>query len=380
MQLKSKLPNVGVSIFTKMTALANRHDALNLAQGFPNFPSSEKLIELVHHYMKKGMNQYAPMPGLLQLRERISEKYAELYGMVYHPETEITITSGATQAIYTALAATLYEGDEVILFEPAYDCYAPAIRLHGAIPVSLHLSVPDFSIDWQLVKKAINNKTKMIIINTPQNPTGTVLSKKDFLKLENIVSSTDILILSDEVYEHIIFDDAKHESIMRYPKLAERSFVVFSFGKTYHNTGWKLGYVLAPASLTKEFRSIHQFLVFSSHTPTQYALADFMADKNEYLYVQEMYEKKRNLFLELIKDSRFKYTPSKGTYFQLLDYTNISDKNDIEYSEELTLQNKLATIPLSPFYKTAPELKFIRLCFAKTDETLNKAAEILCRI
>lgn len=380
MQVKSKLPNVGVSIFTKMTALANEHGAINLAQGFPNFPSSKRLIDLVHQYMKKGMNQYAPMPGLIQLRERIAEKYYNIYDIQYHPDTDITITSGATQAIYTAIAALVHEGDEVILFEPAYDCYAPTVKIHGAIPFAINLLAPDFSIDWELVKKSINSKTKMIILNTPHNPTGSVLSKKDLQQLEKIVSSTDIIILSDEVYEHIIFDEARHESILLHPKLVERSLIIYSFGKTYHNTGWKMGYVLAPQYLMKEFRSVHQFLVFSSNTPIQYALADFMQDKNEYLHVHEFYEQKRDMFLELIKTSRFTFTPAKGTYFQLLDYANISDKNDIDFADELTIQHKVASIPLTPFYKTPPQNKLLRFCFAKTGETLQQAAEILCKI
>jgi len=380
MNLKSKLPNTGISIFSKMTALANAHGAINLAQGFPNFPSSKKLIDLVHHYMQQGMNQYAPMPGVIQLRERIAEKYTDIYNAHYHPETEITITSGATQAIYTAIAALVHEGDEVILFEPAYDSYVPAIKLHGAIPVAVNLTPPAFSIDWDIVKKSISSKTKMILLNTPHNPTGSVLSKKDLQQLEKIVATTDILVLSDEVYEHIIFDNKNHESILLYPNLRERSLVIYSFGKTYHNTGWKLGYVLAPQHLMKEFRSVHQFLVFSANTPMQYALADFMQDKNEYLSVQAFYEQKRNLFLHLISGSRFTYTPAKGTYFQLLDYGGISDINDIAFADELTIQHKVAGIPLSPFYKTPAEHTLLRFCFAKTDDTLHQAAEILCKI
>lgn len=380
MQVKSKLSNVGVSIFTKMTALANQHGAINLAQGFPNFLSSQKLIQLVHHYMQLGMNQYAPMPGVLPLRERIAEKYSELYNATYHPDTEVTITSGATQAIYTAITALVHEGDEVLIFEPAYDCYAPAIRLQGAIPVAINLIAPEFSVNWELVKKSINSKTKMILLNTPHNPTGSVLSKKDMQQLEKLVSSTDIIILSDEVYEHIIFDGAKHESILLYPNLRERSLAVFSFGKTYHNTGWKTGYVLAPQYLMKEFRAVHQFLVFAVNTPIQYALADFMQDKNEYQQIQAFYEQKRNLFIDLIKDSKFTFSPASGTYFQLLDYSNISEQNDIEFADELTVNYKVASIPLSPFYKTPTHNKLLRFCFAKTDDTLKQAAEILCRI
>lgn len=380
MQLKPKLPQSGTTIFTKMTALANQHGAINLAQGFPNFPGSEKLIDLVHYYMKKGFNQYAPMPGVLPLRERIAEKYADLYKVNYHPDTEITVTSGATQAIYTAIAALVHEGDEVILFEPAYDCYAPAIRLHGGNPVAIELRAPDYSIDWELVKKNISVRTRMIMINTPHNPTGTVFSKKDMQQLEKIVASRDIIVLSDEVYEHIIFDNKIHESILRYPKLAERSMIIYSFGKTYHYTGWKLGYVLAPEFIMKEFRSVHQFLVFSANTPMQYALADFMADKNEYNTVHQFYQHKRDMFLQLVKNSRFKAVPAAGTYFQLLDYSAITDKTDMDFADELTIQHKVASIPLSPFYKTPPHDKMLRFCFAKTDETLQQAAEILCKI
>ncbi len=380
MQLKSKLPQAGTTIFTRMTALANQHNAINLAQGFPNFPSSENLISLVHRYMQKGMNQYAPMPGVMQLRERIAEKYYELYNLRFNPDTEITITAGATQAIYTAIAALIHEGDEVIIFEPAYDCYAPAIRMHGGNPVAIHLTGPDYTIDWELVKKNISVRTRMIMINTPHNPTGAVLSKKDLQQLEKIVVTRDIIVLSDEVYEHIIFDNKIHESVLRYPKLAERSMVVFSFGKTYHNTGWKIGYVLAPEFIMKEFRSIHQFLVFSVNTPMQYALADFMQDKNEYLFVHDFYQKKRDLFLALLKNSRFTFTPAAGTYFQLLNYSAISDKQDMDFADELTIHHKVASIPLSPFYKTPPDGRIVRFCFAKTDETLQQAAEILCRI
>ncbi len=380
MHLKSKLPNTGTTIFAKMTALANQHGAINLAQGFPDFLSSKKLIDLVHHYMKKGMNQYAPMPGVLQLREQIAEKVKQLYKRTYLPASEITITAGATQAIYTSIAATIHDGDEVILFEPAYDSYVPAIKMHGGIPVPIELKGPGYQIDWTQVMKHMSHRTKMIMINSPHNPTGTVLSKKDLQQLEKITAGSDIIVLSDEVYEHIIFDQLKHESILHYPKLCERSIVVFSFGKTYHNTGWKIGYVLAPEMIMKEFRSVHQFEVFSVNTPIQYALADFMQDKNEYLSVASFYQQKRDLFCNLLKDSRFKLKPSAGTYFQLLDYSMITDEQDIDFADRLTIENKVAAIPLSPFYRNGSDDKTLRFCFAKKDSTLQKAAKILCRI
>lgn len=380
MQIKSKLPNSGISIFAKMTALANQHGAINLAQGFPDFPSSVRLIENVYSAMRRGLNQYAPMPGVLSLREKIAEKVSAIYGNNYSPESEITITAGATQAIYTAITAIIREGEEVIIFEPAYDSYAPAIRLSGGIPIPVELRAPDYKIDWEIVKKSVSQRTRMILLNTPHNPTGAVLSKNDMLQLEKIVAGKDIFILSDEVYEHIIFDNHRHESVLYYPSLRERSIIVFSFGKTYHNTGWKVGYVLAPEYITKEFRSIHQFEVFSVNTPIQHALATFMEDQHAYLEVSAFYENKRNLFNNLLKSSRFKIKPASGTYFQLADYSAISDKTDMEFAEELCVQHKVAAIPLSPFYRQGSTDKILRFCFAKQDETLQKAAEILCRI
>ncbi|HMU69244.1 MAG TPA: methionine aminotransferase, partial [Chitinophagales bacterium] len=299
-QIKSKLPNAGISIFARMTALANQHGAINLAQGFPDFMSSEKLISLVHAYMQKGMNQYAPMPGLLALRERIAEKIKFIYHNTYDPASEVTITAGATQAIYTSIAATIRDGDEVIIFEPAYDSYAPAIRVNGGIPVPVELKAPDYKIDWNIVKKLVSQRTRMIMINTPHNPTGTVLDQSDIKQLIRIVHGKDIIVLSDEVYEHIIFDGIRHESVLHYPELRERSMVIFSFGKTYHNTGWKIGYVLAPEYLTKEFRTVHQFEVFSVNTPIQYALSDFMEDRSEYEKVSNFYAAKRNLFSDML--------------------------------------------------------------------------------
>lgn len=378
--VKSKLPNAGISIFARMTALANQHQAINLAQGFPDFLSSEKLIELVNQYMHKGMNQYAPMPGLLSLRERIAEKIQDLYGCVFHPDTEITITAGATQAIYTSIASTIREGDEVIIFEPAYDSYAPAIRVHGGVPVPVTLEAPDYAINWDMVKKSVNQRTRMIMINTPHNPTGSVLQASDIKQLIRIVNGKDIIVLSDEVYEHIIFDGHRHESVLYYQELRDRSMVIFSFGKTYHNTGWKMGYVIAPDYLTREFRSVHQFEVFSVNTPIQYALADFMQDKSEYEKVQAFYTHKRNVFNGMLQGSKFSLKPAAGTYFQLLDYSKIADKNDQEMADWLTIEHKVASIPLSPFYRNGSDATMLRFCFAKQEDTLKRAAEILCRI
>lgn len=377
--IKSKLPQVGTTIFSVMSALANEYKAINLSQGFPNFEVSEELVSLMNHYMKKGMNQYAPMQGIISLRERIAEKVQDLYGAVYNPETEINITSGGTQAIYTAITAMIREGDEVLIFEPAYDCYAPAIHLAGGIPVYIQLVAPDYSIDWTKVKKLITQKTKMIIINTPHNPAGTIMTAADMKELEKITSNSEITIISDEVYEHILFDGLRHESVMRYPKLAERSFVVFSFGKTYHTTGWKMGYCLAPENLMTEFRRVHQFVVFSSTTFAQYALADFMKNKN-YLELPAFYQEKRDYFLKLISGSKFKFIPSKGSYFQSLDYSDITKEKDFDFAVRLTKENGIASVPVSAFYNKKNDYKMLRFCFAKTNETLEQAAEKLCSI
>ena len=377
--IKSKLPKVGTTIFTTMSALANEHNAINLSQGFPNFEVNEELMALVNQYMRKGFNQYAPMQGILPLRERIAEKTQELYEAVYSPEKEITITSGGTQAIYTAITAMIREGDEVVIFEPAYDCYAPAILLAGGIPVYVQLKAPEFTIDWTAVKKMINQKTKMIIINTPHNPGGSLMTAKDMKELEKITSRTEITIISDEVYEHIIFDGHRHESVMRYPKLAERSFVVFSFGKTYHNTGWKMGYCLAPENLMTEFRRVHQFVVFSANTFIQYALADFMKNKN-YLELPAFYQEKRDYFLKLIQGSKFSFTPASGSYFQCLDFSKITQENDYDFAVRLTKESGVASVPVSAFYHKNHDPKLLRFCFAKTNETLERAAEKLCAV
>jgi methionine aminotransferase len=378
--LKSKLPHVGITIFAVMSRLAEEQGALNLSQGFPDFPVSGRLIDLVTLYMKNGFNQYAPMTGVPALREEICRKVEELHGVGYHPDKEINITAGATQAIYTVMAAVIHPGDEVILFSPAYDSYAPAVQVHGGIPVFSHLRPPDYTIDWDEARSLITSRTRMIVINTPHNPTGGILTDRDMQRLENIVRGTDILLLSDEVYEHIIFDDVRHCSAMRYPGLRERAFVVFSFGKTFHSTGWKMGYCLAPEELMREFRSVHQFLVYCCNTPVQHAMAEFLKDKDNTRSIGRMYQTKRDTFLSLVRDSRFGFTPARGSYFQLLDYSAITDERDTEFAVRLTKEHKVASIPVSVFYPDAVDNRVLRFCFAKREETLKRAAEILCAI
>jgi len=376
----SKLPEVPTSIFSVMSAWAHQENALNLAQGFPDFESDPKLIELVNKAMLHGNNQYAPMPGIYSLRKAISEKIENLYGISFNPETEITITAGATQAIFTAIAACVKKDDEVLIFKPAYDCYEPTIQLFGGKTIAVQLDPENFKIDWQLVKSLITAKTKMIIINTPHNPSGRILTKEDMFQLENILKNTHILLLSDEVYEHIIFDGEKHQSAALFPALAERAFIVASFGKTFHNTGWKMGYCLAPSVLMKEFRKVHQFNVFSVNHPAQVALAEYIKTPKNYLTLNWFYQQKRDLFLSLIKGSRFEFTPSKGTYFQLLNFKNITNESDTDFAIRLTKEKKIAAIPISVFNENKLDTKVLRFCFAKTDETLKKAAEILCNI
>jgi len=378
--INSKLPDIGTTIFATMSKLAQENKAINLSQGFPDFSCSDKLIELVNHYMKSGYNQYAPMQGVLPLREQIAIMVEELYQTSYHPESEITITAGATQAIYTAISAFIKEEDEVIVFEPAYDCYTPAIEMNGGKPIYVQLNPLDFSIDWNAVKKIINHRTKMIIINSPHNPSGTVLSTKDMAELEKLTNNTDIIILSDEVYEHMCFTTEPHQSVARYKNLAARSILVSSFGKTVHTTGWKIGYVCAPANLMAEFRKVHQFLVFAVNHPIQLALADFLKEKDTYLEVKNFYKQKRDYFTKLIKGSKFSYEQSTGTYFQLLKYGTISNEKDVDFAVRLTTEHKLASIPLSVFYHEKIDNKLLRFCFAKKDETLEKAAEILCKL
>ena len=380
MQILSKLPNVGTTIFTTMSALAKEHNAINLSQGFPDFECNPKLLELADKYMHSGCNQYAPMPGVIQLRERIAEIMSFCYQANYHPDNEITITAGATQAIYTAIAAFIRAGDEVIVFEPAYDCYIPAIELHGAQAVCSQLNAKDFSINWHDVKSKITNKTKAIIINSPHNPSGTTLSDADLMELERLVAGKNILIISDEVYEHMVFDGQKHHSIARNKTLLKQAIIVSSFGKTVHTTGWKIGYVAGSKELMVEFRKVHQFLVFAVNHPFQLALADFLAEKNNYLELKNFYQEKRDYFLKLTNASKFIPLKTSGTYFQLMSYKDISDAKDVEFAIKLTKENKLASIPLSVFYTNKTDNKLLRFCFAKKNETLERAAEILCTL
>jgi methionine aminotransferase len=378
--VKSKLPKTGTTIFTVMSALAAEQKAINLAQGFPDFSCSPKLIDLVHHYMNQGMNQYAPMPGVMKLREKIAEKTEALYSAVYNPDTEITITPGGTHALYAAITAFVGEGDEVVIIEPCYDSYVPAIQLNGGRPVFVELKYPDYKVDWNEVKKLITYKTKMIIINTPHNPTGITLNAQDMMKLEKIVKNQDVIILSDEVYEHILFDGLEHQSVARYPGLAERSIIVSSFGKTYHTTGWKMGYVVAPANLMVEFRKVHQFMCFSANTPIQHALADFLDDRTAYLELSAFYQAKRDYFQKLIKGSKFKLFPCEGSYFQLLGYQKITQEKDTDFAVRLTREYKVASIPTSVFYHKKTDNQVLRFCFAKEKETLEKAAEQLQKV
>jgi len=380
MQHNSKLPNLETTIFTTMGVLANKHNALNLAQGFPNFKSDQKLIDLVTKAMNAGYNQYAPMPGVLALRKAIARKFELLYKTSYNPETEITVTGGATQAIYTAISAFVQQDDEVIIFRPAYDCYEPAIKINGGKVISFQLESPHYKVDWASVKKNVNPKTKMIVINTPQNPSGTLFSKSDMLELQSITSNSDIIILSDEVYEHIVFDGEKHQSACLFPDLKSRTLITASFGKTFHNTGWKMGYCCGPKELMDEFQKVHQFNVFSVNHPVQIALAEYLKDASQYLNLSHFYQQKRDLFLDLIKDSRFTFVPSQGTYFQSLNYADITDTSDTEFAKELTIKKKLATIPMSVFNDDKVDYKVLRFCFAKTDKTLKQAAEIINKI
>ena len=378
--IKSKLPGVGTTIFSIMTAHANEQMAINLAQGFPDFNCNPDLVKLVNAAMKKGLNQYAPMPGVLTLREKIAAKTENLYGAVYNPETEVTITPGGTHALYAAISAIVGEGDEVIVLEPCYDSYIPAIELNGGRPIFYELKYPDFKVDWNEVKRLINFKTRMVIINTPHNPTGAVLEADDMLQLQKILDNTDVVVLSDEVYEHIIFDNVQHQSVARFPKLAERSIIVSSFGKTYHTTGWKMGYVLAPADITKEFRKVHQFIAFSANTPIQHALAEFIDQKQHYMELSAFYQEKRDYFQKLVAGSNFKILPCKGSYFQMLNYAKITQERDVDFAIRLTKEYKVASIPTSVFYKMKTDNNMLRFCFAKSNETLEKAAEKLMKL
>jgi methionine aminotransferase len=373
----SKLPNVTTTIFAVMSKMAQEYNAINLSQGYPNFDSDPKLINAVSSAMKAGFNQYAPMPGYGPLRDRVVQKINGTYGSSYSSETDVTITAGATQAIFTAIAASVHKGDEVIVFAPAYDCYEPAVELFGGVPVAVQLKPPFFKPDWDEVVKKIGPKTRMIIINSPHNPSGMVFTEDDLLELQRLAVHHNLLVISDEVYEHIIFDGCLHQSVARFPELARRSFITASFGKTFHNTGWKMGYCVAPPELTQEFRKVHQYNVFSVNHPVQRALASYLEDPETYLGLPEFYQKKRDYFLELISGSRFKFVPSRGTYFQLLDYSGISADGDLAFAEWLTKEKGLATIPTSVFNRSGEDFKQLRVCFAKTDETLEAAARIM---
>jgi methionine transaminase len=378
--VRSKLPHVGTTIFTVMSRLATEHNAINLSQGFPDFDCAPELRALVWKYLNAGLNQYPPMAGVMCLREAISEKAAALYGCAYDPEDEVTVVPGATYGIYTAMAALVHPGDEVVLFEPAYDSYAPAVEVHGGKPVYVQLTYPDYAIDWQAVQRAISSRTRAIIINTPNNPTASVFSAEDLRMLEGLLRGTDIVLVSDEVYEHIVFDGHAHQSVARFPGLAERSFVVSSFGKTYSVTGWKMGYVLAPRELMTEFRKVHQFNVFVANSPIQYALAEYMKDKDAYLNLAAFYQRKRDFFLEGLRGSRWQPLPSRGTFFQNLRYDAITDEPDTELALRLTRERGVAAIPVSVFYREPPQHKVLRFCFAKSEDTLAKGAAILSRL
>jgi len=376
----SKLPSTPTSIFTIMAKMALDHNAINLSQGFPDFDVSAQMIELVNKHMKEGINQYAPMPGVPALLERIAAKVNAIHGCNYDPVSEVTITSEATEAIYATITTLIHPGDEVIIFEPAYDSYEPNVLIHGGIPVRIKLKLPGFSIPWDEVKKKITNRTKLIVINSPHNPTGSVLSSEDMLQLSSIVSNSSIYVLSDEVYEHIIFDNITHESILKYPEIMEKGIAVSSFEKTFHATGWKIGYAVAPRYLTEEIRKVHQFVTFSVNTPIQWAFAEFLENPENYNDVPLLFQRKRDLFLEQTKNSRFKPFASSGTYFQLMSYEGMFEIGDFELAQKLTRESGLASIPISAFYNDRQDDHILRFCFAKSDETLEKAAEICCRL
>jgi methionine transaminase len=383
--IKSKLPDVGTTIFTVMSSLAVQHQAINLGQGFPDFLMNEELIELVNKAMKDGYNQYVHMNGLPSLRQTLAEKIEYLYGTQIHPDTEITITPGGTYAIYTALTAVLQPGDEVIVFEPAYDSYIPNIEINGAVAVLIPMIYPSdkmesYRIDWNLVKEKITRKTKMILLNTPHNPTGSVLKKDDIDQLQDIVKDTGIFIVCDEVYEHLIFDGLQHESMLRYPDLFKRSFVCFSFGKTYHCTGWKLGYCVAPEPLMKEFRKVHQFNCFSCNSPVQFALNAFLKKPEQYLQLGHFVQGKRDYFLNRMKQTKFTPLASNGSYFQLYSYAHISNEKEMDFATRLTREYGVATIPLSSFYKNGRENQVLRFCFTKKEATLEEAANRLIKL
>ena len=378
--ITSRLPDIGTTIFDVMTKMANEHGAINLSQGFPDFDIDQKLVSLVDDFMRKGHNQYATMLGVAPLRQAIAEVIEKSYGRKVSWESDITVTSGATEGIFAAISAFISPGDEVILFDPAYDSYDPAIRLNGGIPVQINLSYPGFSIDWDQVKKKITPRTRMIMINTPHNPTGSILKRKDLEELEAIALKHNIIVLSDEVYDRLIYDGEPHQSILTLPGLASQSLAIFSFGKTFHATGWKMGYVVGPDYLSREVRKTHQFIVYSVNTPIQFALSEYLKDAGNYTRLGQFYQQKRDFFLDQMKGSSFGPLKTEGSYFQLFSYEGISRKSDIEMAEEITKKHKVASIPVSVFYKDRTDNRLLRFCFAKKQETLEKAASILKRI
>jgi len=375
--MRSKLPQNKLSIFAVMSKMAAQYNAINLSQGFPDFNTDPALIRLVTQAMQNGANQYAPLAGYLPLRENIAAMVLELRGATYDPEHEICITVGASEALYVAITAFVHRDDEVIVLKPAYDTYEPTIELQGGIPVPVQLDAPYTTVDWDAVAAAITPKTRMLVLNNPHNPSGMVLKDADLKRLEELVKDTDILILSDEVYEHIVFDEKQHRSVASYPGLKERALVTASFGKTFHTTGWKMGYCLAPKALMAEFNKVHQNTVFCVHHPTQVALSEYLNEPEHYLNLGSFYQRKRDVFLNAIQDSRFRFTPSEGTYFQMLEYTGISDLNDVAFAEYLTKEKGLASIPVSVFNKEHRDDRLLRFCFAKEEDTLLKAAAIL---
>jgi methionine aminotransferase len=376
-QPTSKLPGTGVSIFSVMTRLANEHGAINLSQGFPDFDCDPALVDAVTAAMRAGHNQYAPMPGVLALREAIAEKVLRVYGAAVDPATEVTVTAGATAGLFATLTAFVHPGDEVILFEPCYDSYVPVIQMAGGTPVFVSLRYPDYAVDWDAVRKAVTAKTRMILVNTPHNPTGTMWSAEDMRRLAALVDGTDILIIGDEVYEHIVFDGHRHESLLRHEALRERAIVISSFGKTYHTTGWKVGYCVAPAALTTEVQRVHQFVTFTVHTPSQVALAEFVRRDVFASALGPFYQRKRDLFLELVAGTPFTPLPCKGTYFQMLDYSALRQDGDVDVAQWLLTRHGVAAIPPSAFCYKESAGPVLRFCFAKKDETLQKAAERL---
>ena len=402
--MRSKLPQVGTTIFTVMSRLAQAHNAINLSQGFPDFDCPAELRQKVSFYLNDKRNQYPPMTGIQSLREQIAIKVSNLYGFAADPDQEVTVTSGATEALFNVIQAVVDRGDEVIMFDPAYDCYDPAVCLAGGVPVRIAMTLPDYSIDWDALAEKINERTRLIIINSPHNPGGSVLGAADLDTLAGLIRGRDIYVLSDEVYEHMVFDGEQHESVLRHPELREKSFAVFSFGKTYHATGWKVAYCVASAALTVEFRKIHQFVTFTSTSFLQYAIADYMRDcPQHHLELPAFYQQKRDTFCAMIKNSKFKFTPSSGTYFQCVDYSAISDEPDMAFVRWLTVEKGVAAIPLSPFYAQitdkqttdkqttdkqtsgsavtpANQSRVIRFCFCKDDDTLQRAADVLCSL